>query len=179
MPRVRALAALSVSALALLAAGCGGDGGNDADDWANDLCSAMGGWTDGLGDAAETLGTVDQDDESAETKATLKEAADTARSATQEFIADLEALEAPDVQAGAEAEDTLDQFAADLGQNDADLERAVTGSSTTAGAVTSITNILTTMENQLLTTFTQLEQLDDQGELAAAIRDSDECAKLR
>jgi hypothetical protein len=35
------------------------------------------------------------------------------------------------------------------------------------------------MENQLLTTLTQLEQLDDEGELAAAIRGSDECAKLR
>ena len=51
-------------------------------------------------------------------------------------------------------------------------------SSTTAGAITAVTNTLTTMGNELTSTLTQLGQLDAQGEIEDAFKQADSCKKL-
>ncbi len=52
---MRKAVVLSLLAAALLA-GCGGDDGPpSATDWADDLCSALGDWTDSLTSAAQSV----------------------------------------------------------------------------------------------------------------------------
>jgi hypothetical protein len=174
MARRPVLAAVLLTVLAL-AAGCGGDnddGGNDPTAWANDLCSAITTWQNALGDSVRSIGTAGL------SRASLQSAADDARDSTDAFIDEVTGLGAPDTQAGAEAKDTVDEFAADLREGVDDVEGALESSTTIAGAITEVTNTLTTMGNQLTSTLTQLGQLDAQGELEQAFRDADSCDSL-
>ena len=123
-------------------------------------------------------GVVETISEPGLTRPGLGGAAGDAKDATDLFIDELTGLGAPDTQAGADAEDTVNELAADLQTGADDLEAAVSSASTTAGAVTSVTNALTTMGNQITSTFTQLGQLDAQGEIEDGFQQSSPCKPL-
>jgi hypothetical protein len=105
--RVRGLAAiLALSAvLAVVAAGCGGSESAE-EKWAGNVCTEVGDWEDQLKENADNvqeelqspkLGTL------AAIDAQVREAV----AATDKLVTDLRALEAPDTEAGAEAERKL------------------------------------------------------------------------
>ena len=110
---IRLGATLVLSAmLAILSAGCGGDTSAE-EEWAGDICTAVGGWQDQVeqssSDAREALqspgaGTV------AAIEAEVREIID----ATGKLGDDLKELEPPDTEAGDEAKRELDTLAAQL-----------------------------------------------------------------
>ena len=117
-----------LGALAFLAAGCGGDDDSSkTTQWAGNLCSAMTTWTDSLGDATSSLQS------NGLSQASIQSAVDDAKTATQTFVDDLKNLGAPDTQAGADAQDAVNELAADLDQDVTDARAAIENSSTVAG----------------------------------------------
>jgi methyl-accepting chemotaxis protein len=101
-----------LAALAILSAGCGGDTSAE-EEWAGDICTAVGGWQDQVeqssDDARKELqspgaGTV------AAIDAEVREIID----ATDELRNDLRELEPPDTDGGDQAKRELDTLAAQL-----------------------------------------------------------------
>jgi hypothetical protein len=102
-------------------------------------------------------------------------------SATETLESDLQDLGKPDTQAGPQAKDLLDQLSSDLKTNTDSIKTAVDGvsdSSDVLGAVGTVSTALATMQNQISATYTDLKQLDAQGELQTAIQQSSACQQL-
>ena len=151
---LRRLAVAAVLALALAAAGCGGDdedaGGSAEGDrapteWAETVCSSVAAWTSTVRALPETLrGSL-----SAEA---LEDAVSDVREATDELRVQLDvitnALEGADTPAE------------------------------TLGAVGDATAALAGMGNSLTSTLGELEEIDASGELEDAFRDAEACDDL-
>lgn len=174
----RAPLLLVVGLLAVvLAAGCGGDdgGSNETTEWANGVCEAISTWGESITTTGESLrsGATNADD--------LRTAVDEFEEATQTFVDDLRELGRPDTGAGDEAKDALDQLAEDVDENVSKMRDAVDEAEGVSGiveAATSVSATLSTMGQQLASTFAQLEGLDASGELEDAFRDADACDEL-
>lgn len=181
MNRTLAVVGAAAVAAVALAAGCGGGGGDTTTsasptvEWANRLCSATTTWTNALKDSASAIksGPYTQD--------ALSAAADKARTATQTYLAALEDLGRPDVQAGTDAQAEVDKLRTQL-QTGADTMKSATEGVSGAGdvlnAVSVVTGTLATMGSQVSTTVSNLKQLDAQGELQQAISQAQSCAAL-
>ena len=166
--------------LALLAAGCGGDGGNgdetlSATEWANGLCGAITNWTESVQSATEPLTGGDISKES------LQSAADDVQSSTQTFTDDLKDLGKPDTETGQEAKDLLDGLDETLGQDADELKSTVedAGPTEILSTISTVTAKLGTMSQQVASTFTQLDQLDASNELEQAFEEADRCDEIR
>ena len=173
-------AVLAVAALlAFAAAGCGGgdDEGTDASasEWADGVCSAITTWTESITSAADSLseGGVDED--------SLRDTADDLESSTRDFVDDLRGLGRPETEGGEEAQQALDDLATDVEEGVETMKSAVDDASGTAGVVQAITAVgtaLSTLANQVSSTFEELEGLDAEGELEQAFTDADSCDEL-
>ena len=168
-----------LAALALLAAGCGGDGnGGDetlsTSEWADGFCGAITTWTDSLQSAVEdfTGGNI--------SKEALQEAADEIESSTQTFTDDLKDLDRPDTETGQEAKDLLDGLDETLNQDAAELKSTVEDAAPTdiLETVSTVTAKLGTMSQQVSSTFQQLDQLDASNELKQAFEEADSCDEI-
>jgi len=175
----RGVAALRLFALAavaiVLVAGCGGDDETTTEDWANGVCSAFTDWRDAVTTAGESLraGATTRDD--------LESTADDLEEATETFADDLRGLEPLETEAGAEAQEALDQLAEDVDQNKEDMRAAVGGAEGVQGAVEAASSIATTlalMGRQIEDTFRELQQLEPGGELSDAFETADDCASV-
>jgi len=177
----------SVFAVSLLAAfalaGCGGGSGDDSSsgttstsEWADDLCSAIVDWTDSVSSATTSL----KDD--GLSKEGVQSAADDVGTATETFVDNVKGLGAPDTEAGQQAKESLDKLANNLDDDLAEIKAAANyeamGVSGTLSAVTKISQELSTMGQQISSTFTELEQIDAKGELEDAFSQSDSCKEL-
>jgi hypothetical protein len=164
---------------ASLAAGCGGDdGGGDssATAWADDVCSAITTWTDSITSTTDSLkgGNLNED--------ALKSAVDDLASATSDFVDDVRGLGPPDTEGGQQAKESLDQLADDADENLSTVQKAVddvSGPSGIVAAITAISGAVSTMGQQLSSTFSELEQLDPGGELETAFNEADSCDQLQ
>ena len=164
--------------LALLAAGCGGDGGDETlstTEWANGLCGAITNWTESLQTATEPLTGGDISKES------LQSAADDVQSSTQTFTDDLKDLGKPDTETGQEAKDLLDGLDETLNQDAEEIKSTVEDASATdiLSTISTVTAKLGTMSQQVSSTFTQLDELDASNELDQAFEEADSCAEIR
>jgi ABC-type transporter Mla subunit MlaD len=162
---------------ASFASGCGGGDGGDssATEWAGDVCSAITTWKDSITSTADSLkgGNLSED--------ALRSAADDVESATSDFVDDVRGLGKPDTDAGEQAKESLDQLADEADQNLSAIKSAVDNASGVSGAVAAVSAIsaaLSTMGNQLSSTFNELEQLDSGGELETAFKEADSCKQL-
>jgi ATP-dependent exoDNAse (exonuclease V) beta subunit len=169
-----------LAALALLAAGCGGDGnGGDetlsTTEWAEGLCSSITTWTESLQSAAEPLTGGNLSEEA------LQEAADDVESSTETFTEDLKDLGTPDTEAGQEAKDLLDgldeELDDDLQQIQSAAENASAGNILTT--VSTVSATLGEMAQQISATFQELDQLDASNELEQAFEEADSCDEIR
>lgn len=167
-------------ALSLLAAGCGGNGGNadetlSTSDWANGVCDAITTWTDSLQSAAEPLtgGNI--------SKEALQSAADEVESSTKTFTEDLKDLGKPDTETGQEAKDLLDGLDDDLNQDAQEIKSTVEDASPTdiLSTASTVSAKLGTMSQQVSSAFNQLDQLDASNELEQAFQEADSCAEIR
>jgi uncharacterized protein YoxC len=172
---------VSALATALLAAGCGGDGGNGGDtssptEWADGLCSAITTWTSSLTSSAQSLqgGNLSKD--------SLQSATDDVKDSTKTFVDDVKGLGKPDTEDGEKAKDEVDGLADDLDDGVQKIESAVDDASDANGvlnAVSVASSTLQTMGRQVSDTFKQLEQLDPAGELEQGFKNADSCDELQ
>lgn len=178
MTRLTLIAALIVSALALVAAGCGGgdDESSEAvpvDQWADEFCSAVGSWKDNLQEIRDRftdLSSLNED--------SLNEAADDAESSTDEFIEDLKDLGRPDTPSGQEIEDSLQTLEDTVEQEKSDVADAVDNVedlSDIPAAITTIGSAITSMGNALQSAFDAIRDEDVGGELQTALDESEAC----
>jgi hypothetical protein len=176
----RRLLVPALAALALLAAGCGGDG-NGADEtlstteWANGLCGSITAWTESLQSAAEPLtgGNISRE--------ALEEAADDVESSTKEFTDDLEDLGKPDTESGQEAKDLLDGLDEELDDDLQEIQSTVDDASSTdiLSTVSTVSEALGEMARQVSSTFEELDQLDASNELEQGFEEADSCDEIR
>lgn len=176
----RRLLVPALLALALLAAGCGGDGGGGDDtlsatEWANDLCGSITTWTESLQSAAEPLagGNI--------SKEALQSAADDVESSTNTFTDDLKDLGAPDTESGQEAKDLLDGLDEKLDDDLQEIQSTVEDASPTEilSTVSAVGTTLGSMSQEISSTFDELDQLDASNELEQAFEEADSCDEIR
>lgn len=171
----------AAAALALVAAGCGGDSDESSsasptDEWAEDFCTAITTWTD----ARENI-TEQFTDASSLTRDNLEDAANDAKSATETLVDDLRALGAPDTESGQAVEDSVDELSNTLDTEVAKIEDAVEDASGLTGLPTAISSIATsvaTISAALASIQQTIEDANPQGELETAFEDSPACSDL-
>lgn len=168
---------IAVVATTLLAAGCGGNSGDESTspaDWANNLCSALVSWSTSVRSAASSLkGNV--------TERSLKSSSDDVTKATAKLEDDLKGLGKPDTEAGQKAKETVDTLTDQLKTDVAEIDKAVNGASGASGvlrAVSTVSSTLVTVGDQVRTAFTDLGQLDAGGELERAFKNAEACKTL-
>lgn len=169
--------ALVVVSVALVAAGCGGDDGDEASTtaaWAEDFCTAVSSWTDELEQIGDNLtGTASVEE--------LEDAANEASDATDAFVEEVRDLGAPETQSGDEIESSLETFADSVEAERTEIEEAVDdadGLIGAAGAVAAIGNSLAAMATAFQTTIESFESEDVGGELEAAFEETPACDEI-
>ncbi len=179
---VRARGALGVVAVlviaaALVAAGCGG--GSDEspqEQWAADVCGALADWKSSLTSAVSDF----TDDPS---KDTLTQGVDDVEAATSDLVDQLTSIGAPETDAGDQAKQEIDAFA-DTASSSIDAITAEAESladSGLSGLVTGVSKIASEIEDIVQageTALSNVEQLDPEGELKAAIENDETCQNL-
>jgi hypothetical protein len=168
---VTLLTALSLSA-------CGGDSGSETtspSEWADTLCTDLSQWKSSVASVAASFagGNLSQQQ--------VQNAANDVADATETLVGNLQDLGKPDTEAGEEAQDAVNQLADELQTGIGEIERAADGVSSPADvpqAVSTAGATLETMGDELSSTVTSLEQVDQQGELKSALEQSDACADL-
>ena len=179
MSPARTLFAAMAVGLALAAAGCGGSSNDDTtptEQWAGNLCSAVGTWKTSMTSIVTSVQTngVTQD--------SLTNAVDQAKSDTKKLTGDLKGLGRPDTQAGQQAQDDVNQLASELDDGIKQIENAVdnvSGAQGVLSAVTVIGTTLSTMAQQFKTTLTALEGLGEgQQEIKQAFQTVPACKEL-
>jgi chromosome segregation ATPase len=110
---VRIIATLvAVATLVVGSAACGGEPTAE-EEWADSVCTDVGAWQDELQQAEDDIRAALQSP-GAETLGAIDTAVRQAIDATRELSADVEALEAPDTESGAQAKQQLDDLATQL-----------------------------------------------------------------
>jgi hypothetical protein len=175
---MRSLAiAVCLASLALIAAGCGGDdGGGSAEAWADDFCSAVTDWTDELEQLGEELGDV-----SSLTADSIRQAAEDANTATDDFVQRLRDLGAPDTESGDEVESELNELGDELEEQRDEVQQAVEdveGLGGAADAVGEIGTALAAMGTAIQEALQAVEDADVGGELETALENSEACDEL-
>jgi chromosome segregation ATPase len=175
VPRSRAWLLLPVT-VALVVTGCGGDdGGASAEDWANDVCVSIGEWVGEVDSAVESLteGGLALDE------AGLREAADRVGGATDELAADLQELDAPEVDDVRQAQMEIRSLLEALRDQYEAAQQALAASLEPLQTVARIATAISTAATELQASLDDLARLDPAGELAGAFRDSEDCDALR
>jgi methyl-accepting chemotaxis protein len=169
--------AVCLALLALVAAGCGGDdGGGSAEAWADDFCTAVTDWTDELEQLGEELGDV-----SSLTAESIRQAAEDANTATDDFVQRLRDLGAPDTESGDEVESELNELADEVEAQRDEIQEAVEDVEGLGGAAEAIGEIgtaLATMGTAIQEALEAVEEADVGGELKAAFENSDACDEI-
>ena len=168
--------AVVLAALALVAAGCGGDDEetSSAAAWAEDFCTSVTEWQDEIERIGDDLLA------SPSTEA-LEDASQEASDATDAFIEEVRELGGPETESGQEVEDSVEELTDIVDEEKAEIEAAVedaedlTGA---AGAVSEIGNSISTMATALQTTLQAIEAGDASGELETALDETPACDEL-
>lgn len=176
--KARVAVTLVVSALVLVAAGCGGsdDESDPTAAWAADFCSAVTTWTDSLQDV-----TSEFSDTSNLSEDGLQSAAEDVRSATEDLVDDIRGLGAPETEGGDEVRSSLDSLSATLESESAEIESTVEDISGLTGlpsAITAVSSSLAAMGSAFTSALQAISDADVGGELESALEDSPECAGI-
>jgi hypothetical protein len=172
MNRGTILVVIVVSAFSLSA--CGGDDGSETtspSEWADSLCTDLSQWRSSIQSVAASFGGGNLSQQQ------IQNAADDVTSATETLVGNLQTLGTPDTEGGQEAKDALDSLADELQTGIGQVQRAAAGASgavDTSQAESAIRSTATTMQDELTTAFTSVEQT----ELKSALEQSDRCRDL-
>lgn len=175
---------MGAAALAVAGAGCGGgdesssetSGATPAAEWADGFCTAITTWTgelESIKDQFSSLSSLSQEG--------LRSAADDLRASTEQLVADLQDLGAPDTESGTEVEAAIDGLASTLETETADIESTVGGASGITeipGAARDVLASLSAMSDAFSSTLTTISEADAKRELEDALRASPACDEI-
>lgn len=177
-----AVAAL-VAVAALLAAGCGGSKSSSsstsgtvaAEDWANNVCSAITTWTSSVRKTGNSLrnGSIN--------KSSINNAVTEFESSTKQLADDLKGLGRPDTSAGKKAQASVENLATEIQSDAAKIKSEIKGASSISDLQKTLGSVgvtLTQMGSQVTSTFGELSNLDAKGELKSAFQKADQCKSL-
>ena len=175
MTRAFAPAAAVVAALALGAAGCGGDDQPEVSastQWAGDLCTAVDTWKTQVSTIASTLAA-------GPTKDGLETAASDAQDATETLIDTVKGLGSPGTESGDQAKSTVESLADSL-QADVDtIQKAVEDASGVQGLLTAVSTVsaaVASMTTELSSSLDALEGLENvDNELKQSFSEAESC----
>lgn len=172
---------VAVLGLALVTAGCGGDGDESSatptDEWAEGYCAAIVDWASEL-----KLATDELRDFRSLSQEAFEEAGGSISSATKTFTAELRALGAPDTESGERARRAVGVFATRAERDLRAIERAVESASGLTGisqAVAPITAALSSMNKAFTTMVASLGRIGPKDELQSALEDAESCDDLQ
>lgn len=175
------LVAISVAALAIAAAGCGGSDESSsetteaapASEWADGFCGAVSTWT------TEITSIRDQfTDLSSFSEDGLRSAAEDVKTATDQLVEDLKGLGAPDTESGDEVKASIDDLASTLETETDSIQTTVdetSGITELPGAVQDVLASLGAMSDAFSSALTTIGDADVQNELQDALESSPEC----
>ncbi|HSC51258.1 MAG TPA: hypothetical protein VLD16_13425 [Gaiellaceae bacterium] len=175
-----AVAAL-VAVTAVLAAGCGGgkssssSGTVPAEDWANNVCSAITTWTSSVRKTGNSLRTGSIN------KSSINGAVNEFESSTKQLADDLKGLGRPDTSAGKKAQASVEKLASEIQSDAAKIKSEIKGASSLTDLQKTLGSVgatLTQMGAQVTNTFAELGNLDAKGELKSAFQKADKCQSL-
>ena len=175
----KTLMAAAVVALALIAAGCGGDespAASATDEWADGFCTAITTWTDSLQSVTDEFSSG-----SALSKEGLENAANDVQSSTETLVDDLRGLGRPETESGEAVETSVDELSTTLETEVANIESAAqeaSGLTEIPSAITSITASLSAMSTAFSSTLQTIESADTENELRTALEDSPACSDI-
>jgi membrane protein implicated in regulation of membrane protease activity len=173
----KGLGALTVVlALALALGGCGGDDDEDqAESWANDVCSSLSTWVTDVDEAVSSVAdaglAIDEED--------VDEAVDQVADATDELAEDLEELGPPETEGSEEARSELESLTTTLRTEVETVRQAVDSDSGTAELASTVTASISTASADVSSTLEHLEGVDPGGELEDGFENADECDSFR
>ncbi|HET9939135.1 MAG TPA: hypothetical protein VFQ28_10095 [Gaiella sp.] len=172
-----------VGALALVAAGCGGDdessgsGATEPATWAAGFCQAVEQLGKSISEAGQGLtgdGLPSRDE--------IVQAVDNAAEAVDTFADDLSALGRPDVPSGEEIQSSLQTATDDARQafDDAkgDLDEEIDSATDVAAAAGAIAQATQTALTAIGQATSNLQELDSDGTLRAELEDAAECVGI-
>ena len=175
MTRTLAPAAALVAALALVAAGCGGDSEPEVSastQWAGDLCTAVATWKSSISTIASTLAGNP-------TKDGLESAASDAQDSTETLIDTVKGLGSPGTESGDQAKSTVESLADSL-QSDVDtIQTAVEDVSGVQGLLTAVSTVsgaVANMTSELSSSLTELQSVENvDNELKQSFSEAESC----
>jgi len=173
--RVRALGAVLVAVVALLAAGCGKNDQPSTSEWADGLCSAITTWQSSITSIVTSLQSGGL------TKDSLTSAFDDAKDATNTLTSSLDDLGKPDSEAGQQAQDAVNQLSSEISDDIKTIQDAVDNASGVSGALNAAQvtkDTITKAGSQVSSTVTTLQGVGAQDEFKTAFADSSSCQKL-
>jgi hypothetical protein len=176
---MRSLAlAVCLAALALVAAGCGGDGDSGAspDEWADEFCGHVRDWENDLREIRDEFGDV-----SSLTADSIEQAAEDADAATDEFVENIRDLGAPDTDSGDAVEQEAEEFADTVEAEKEEIRDATEDLSDlgdVADAIGSVGESLSTLLSAGQETLEAIADADVGGEVRTALEESETCDEI-
>jgi uncharacterized phage infection (PIP) family protein YhgE len=172
-----------VAALMVVASGCGGDESPSASEqWAGSVCTSMGDWATRMQGYADDVQAAITSP-SADSVATIQSAIAKGADATDQMVADLDALEPPPTSDGESARSLLDSFTSELqeaAKQVQDAAQAIERSSSATDVGTALATIATEVSAAIAkgqTTFQSLREVNE--ELQDAFANVDSCQQLQ
>jgi hypothetical protein len=164
-----------LAAAALLVAGCGGDDGRSAEEWAGGVCTELNEWVDELDATFDSIseGGIDLDEDD------IRSAADRIAEATEDLQSGLSELGAPEIDSGRRAQEEVEALAERLRRQLDEVEAALAREREPLAAVATVAEALAAAARRLQQTLESLARLDPAGELADGFQNSEECDTLR
>jgi hypothetical protein len=166
-----------VAALALLAAGCGGQSSDQKanEAYANSVCSSIADWGTQIKDIASNFsGGISQ--------ASLQSKVAQAESATKSLATEIKAVTPPNTSDGQAAKQQLDQLSSDLKTTVDAAQTAVSGiqadasASTVAAAAAALAPQVKSLSSSVQSTISALKS--SKGDLSSAFNSADSCKSL-
>ena len=165
-----------LACLVVLAAGCGGEDESSSEAWADDFCSAASDWRSSLeGIVGEFQSPSDLSAES------IQGAVDDGLAATESFVDDVQALGAPETEAGTEVAGIVGSMASSVQATADDLRTTFEDAGSLGDVVTAAgeaASQIGQLEQELESSLDQLEQIET-GELGSELESNEDCAAAR
>jgi hypothetical protein len=174
----RAIAAAASLLCALTLSACGGDNEDKTvspGEWATTFCTDVDQWKSSLATVRASFGGN-------LTPENAQDAADQVGDATETLVGDLQDLGKPDIEAGQQARDDVDKLSDELQKGSDEVQRAadaVSSASDVPQAAATIAAAAREASTEVASTLASLEQIEPQGELASALKQSPACKDLK
>lgn len=164
-----------VTALAILAGGCGGGGGRSADDWADEVCTDLDTWATSVSTAVTGVMSQGRSVTSGDLRASARQAS----AATRRLADGLQEIEPPDTASADRAGTELRQLGAGLERHASKATDLVEGAGgkNVVDVARSVLVEIGAAADEAQSALEAIQALG--GDLRTAVAESDACTRLR